>query len=189
MYRKQSKWIVLLSITFCAFLLSSTVAIAFEQQKGVAEGNLEIAAYVSISNSSADDSSDDVTMGIAAGSIGYFISDPIEIGTSFSYQLIDAGGSDSSQVLFQPFLRYHFFPSPMITPYLGVSLALGKIDYGTDDISLYGVGVSAGLNYFFKENVAIGPELRYDYLTAETNAADDLTMHTIGLYIFLKAYF
>lgn len=152
-------------------LLIASRAFAFEQH-GVEKGNLEVAVFASEYTIKPDGGSSSSYFMIG-GSAGYFFANPMEVGCGLSVMEYD----DDLSYIIRPFFRYHFFPVPTIIPYGGAGLTYMSTDHVDSGL---GINIHGGANFFFRENLALAPEINLDLF-------DD--SNVFNILIQFKAYF
>jgi hypothetical protein len=179
---------MLLAVALTA--LSAGVARAGEELAGERKGNLEIAAYGSLANTTPSQGAKSAQTTIG-GSVGWFYNRPLEIGLGLDYFGTKSNNTTATFTMVTPFVKWHFFPAnnPKLVPYVGFDINDGAATAtGAPNVSVTGFGLSVGADYFISEMMAVGPELRYDALSAKASGAS-FSEKTTTLLVQLKAYF
>ncbi|HBL18355.1 MAG TPA: hypothetical protein DD417_16775 [Elusimicrobia bacterium] len=176
------------TMMFLAAVLAAPVAKALALEAPIQKGNLEVAALASYQNTDPDEGDKSGTS-LLGGSVGYFITQPLEAGSAFYVLQTESAGSKMTFTMLSPFVKWHFFPHPKLVPYVGTGFTVGSIKFtGSDNISIVGFGMSGGADFFLKDNLAIGPELRFDRQVISVSGMDDYGANSITLLMQVKAY-
>ncbi|MBI5245217.1 MAG: outer membrane beta-barrel protein [Elusimicrobia bacterium] len=154
----------------------------------ISKGNLELSLLGSYSKTSPSQGGSS-SQSLLGGGVGYFITQPLEVGTAFFVTGMKSGGTTLTYTSVAPFVKWHFFPNPKVVPYVGTGFTVGGITMtGTDSIGIVGFGFNGGADFFVKERIAIGPELRWDH-TAMSSAYIDYSANVVTLLAQVKVFF
>jgi hypothetical protein len=177
-----------LCVTLCVLAISS-VALAVDPQaisSTFQKGDKEISGNFSVMNSSGGDA--DMTMWMALGSFGYFITPHIQLKGSGMVFGTDASDTTMLDGSFGVGADYLFLTRRMnVIPYAGgdILVSVSKMDSGSTSTTDVGAGfdVHGGLKQFISDNTAISYELR-----VMKDSATDSTwvIGMIGLNVYLQ---
>jgi hypothetical protein len=177
-----------LFVVLCVLAISS-VALAIDPQaisSGFQKGDKEISGNLSVMNSSGSDM--DMTMWMALGSFGYFITPHIQLkgsGMIFGTKAEDTTILDGS---FGIGADYLFLTKRMnVIPYAGgdILLSVSKMDSGSTSSTDVGAGVDihGGVKQFISDNTAISYEIR---LMRDSATDSTWVIGMIGLNVYLQ---
>lgn len=123
------------------------------------------------------------------GSLGYFVTDNIEINFAPTVIYIEAEGEEVTMYSYFGNVKYNFFSSGQTAvPYLGLQAGISGAEYGGDSDSNFAYGGMAGVKFFLTEDLSFDAEV--NYLKTEFDV-DDTTvdMDNLGLFLGFKYYF
>lgn len=106
--------------------------------------------------------------------IGYFVTDNLAAGVNVAINKTHDEGNDSSNVAFEPYLRYYFLSVGDNVKFFGN----GKVIFGTEDegmgsSKLSGWGLSAGPAFFLSKNIALETTIGYQSTQAKVEQVKD----------------
>jgi len=160
------------------------------------EGDKEVAAYASVSNTDASvDGGDTTTITVTTlqGSIGYFNTKNVEIGGSVLQQnsSISTPGTDTQTngvTFLEGFVKYHFNPDTDTVPYIGGMLGTVTVNAGSESGNGTSIGGMAGVKFFKTPDLSINGEYSIRSYTVSI-AGVDATSTTGTLSLGISYYF
>lgn len=141
-------------------------------QAGVAAGDLEAGASVSLTSTKTTDS------GFIGGSIGYFFTDILQAKAAVSAIVTDT----ATFGIFSPGLDAVFFGSRKVAPFVGASYGLSFGDDFTPGVSTDYYEGHGGVKFFIKERASL--EAKLTKFEATESAASGRLELSLGLNIY-----
>jgi len=127
---------------------------------------------------------------IFQGSLGYFVTDHVEINFAPTIIGIEVEGEDSTLYSYFGNVKYNFYNAGWtVIPYIGLQAGISGVEYDDDSDSNFAYGGMGGLKIFVTEDLSLDLEL--NYLMTEFDIGDDETvdMDTLALFLGFKYYF
>jgi len=168
---------VIVGVLSAALVLGASSAFA-----GTKAGDKEVGLNASLSTTSTDtngSSSDSTSLNIM-GTMGYFMSDALEVSVGSMGIVTASDGSDSKNLALFVEPNYHFNTSTAMVPYAGVHGGMFLSQSGETSNSVFEYGAQAGIKSFLSENVAFNTQLRYDRYSVEDSTTSQLALN-VGL--------
>lgn len=131
----------------------------FGASAAVHKGLTEINA--SASYSSLDAEGTDLDLGLFSGSVGYFVTNGLQVTGAVTYMTADIDGVDLSATLLGGAVDYHFNTQSRLVPFIGARAHYVRVDVDDLDDDDWGWEVRAGLKQFVADNVAIRYSVSY----------------------------
>lgn len=160
------------------------------------EGDKEVAAYASISNTEASvDGGDTTTITVTTlqGSFGYFQTKSLQIGAAVLQQnsSISIPGTDTQTngvTFLEGFVKYHFNPDTDTVPYVGAMVGTVSVNAGSESGSGTTIGAMAGVKFFMSADLSVNGEYSIRNYTVSI-AGVDASSTTGTLSLGLSYYF
>ncbi len=123
-----------------------------------------------ISGTGASDKNFDSTTFGTTAELGWFLSDPVEVGLRQSVNIFSSDNADNSTSgATRGFIDYHFGQNTVV-PYLGANI--GGI-YGENVHDTGAAGLETGLKFYVKEKTFVAFQVEYDFLFDNANDIDN----------------
>ena len=104
----------------------------------------------------------------AQGSLGYFLTDALEVGVRQTLTYSDVSGPANLNAASGGFIDYHFELAPNLYPYVGVS---GGYAYGDGVQDSFFVAPEGGIKYFVNPSTYIFGSVQYQFFIDSNNSA------------------
>lgn len=116
-----------------------------------------------------------------AGTLGYFVTDAIEVIGGISLNYFDDEFGSGHSIMLGAGVDYHFNTQSNFVPYVGASIFWGEYDYGTTFDDFAGE-VRGGIKQFLTDNVALKYQVFY-------RAYDKADSEDLGVGLGLSYFF
>lgn len=145
---------------FFVFLFSVSVTAQTPMEKGT----ISLNGSLSYSSQSYEGSDDNRNILMLNPQAGYFIAENFSLGLSLSYINYSLGSASSTEWGIGPNLRY-YLPAEKVKPFFSLGYGYTKSSNSTNDDKWIGTQfiITAGLDYFMTENVALETIMSYSF--------------------------
>lgn len=166
---------LILGLFVLGTLLNASNSFAVESLKG----NWSLGLYSALNHSEIETYESDSIL--ISGSLGYFLTDHIEINFSPTFATNETEGAEVNLYNYLGSVIYNFYGSGWQTvPYVGLQTGMTSADFKYEDDSYsdtrFSLGWMAGLKVFLTENLSL--DVEFNYMVA-IDLFEDLKMSTI----------
>ena len=163
---------------------------AVESMKG--KGSLAASLSYQHQETSFGDSDSETDTTSLMGSLGYFLSDHLEVNFAPMIMILDPDQGDK-YTLYSYFgnLKVNFYQKGWIAvPYVGVQAGVTGYESGDDDDSSFSYGALGGIKLFVTEDVSLNLELNYLHTTFDADdGGDDTDLDVTSFFVGFSWYF
>ncbi len=146
----MKRWLILLSVGCLAFAGAANAS--------VQKGDTTLEALGGWLTENGKDTDEDIDVWFLSGSVGYFVTDNIQVGGAVMWASLEMGTDDADIWGLGGRAAYHFMPTNQWVPYVGGQALWASAEVGNDDVDgvLWGPVVGAryelnATNDFFVE--------------------------------------